>query len=101
MVSALELAAGEVGLEVCAGKGTTAKEAMKTGLWHSCDPVLGTITVNIGDALQYWSDDRLKSTFHRVRIPKDNEYKVCTDCKVCQCKKCGTVSCCTAAVLYV
>lgn len=66
-----------MGLEVCAGKGTTAKEAMKTGLWHPCDPVAGTITVNIGDALQYWSDDRLKSTFHRVQVPKGNEYKVC------------------------
>ena len=61
---------------MCAGKGTTAKEAMKTGLWHPCDPVQGTITINIGDALQYWSDDRLKSTFHRVRVPKEHEYKV-------------------------
>ena len=68
---------GEVGLEVCAGKGTTAKEAMKTGLWQPCDPVAGAITINIGDALQYWSDDRLKSTFHRVRVPKEHEYKVC------------------------
>jgi len=68
--------AGEVGLEVCAGKGTTAKEAMKTGLWQPCDPVAGAITINIGDALQYWSDDRLKSTFHRVRVPKEHEYKV-------------------------
>ena len=67
---------GEVGLEVCAGKGTTAKEAMKTGLWQPCDPVAGAITINIGDALQYWSDDRLKSTFHRVRVPKEHEYKV-------------------------
>ncbi|KAL0034939.1 hypothetical protein WJX79_001693 [Trebouxia sp. C0005] len=66
---------GEVGLEVCAGKGTTAKEAMKTGLWQACDPVAGAITINIGDALQYWSDDRLKSTFHRVRVPKEHEYK--------------------------
>ena len=55
---------GELGLEVCAGKGTSAKEAMKSGMWHPCDPVEGTITVNVGDALQYWSDDRLKSTFH-------------------------------------
>ena len=71
------MGAGEVGLEVGAGKGTTAKAAMKTGLWHPCDPVAGTITINIGDALQCWSDDRLKSTFHRVRVPKGNEYKVC------------------------
>jgi len=67
---------GELGLEVCAGKGTSAKEAMKSGMWHPCDPVEGTITVNVGDALQYWSDDRLKSTFHRVRVPKEHEYKV-------------------------
>ena len=31
---------------------------------------------NIGDALQYLSDDRLKSTYHRVRTPRHNEYKV-------------------------
>ncbi|KAL0046651.1 hypothetical protein WJX82_006114 [Trebouxia sp. C0006] len=66
---------GELGLEVCAGKGTSAKEAMTSGMWHPCDPVEGTITVNVGDALQYWSDDRLKSTFHRVRVPREHEYK--------------------------
>ena len=49
---------------------------MTSGMWHPCDPVEGTITVNVGDALQYWSDDRLKSTFHRVRVPKEHEYKV-------------------------
>ena len=76
IVSCALVSPGEVGLEVCAGKGTTAKEAMKSGLWHPCDPVEGTITINIGDALQYWSDDRLKSTFHRVRVPRHNEYKV-------------------------
>ena len=68
--------AGEVGLEVCAGKGTTATEAMQSGMWHPCDPVAGTITMNIGDALQYWSDDRLKSAFHHVRVPRGNAYKV-------------------------
>lgn len=84
----LLFAAGEVGLEVCAGKGTTAKEAMKTGMWHSCDPVAGAITINIGDALQYWSDDRLKSTFHRVRVPNDHEYKVAMLCA-------SALRCCT------
>ena len=67
---------GETGLEVCAGKDTTPKEAMQSGLWVPCDPVPGAITVNIGDALQYWSDGRLKSTFHRVRMPRNDEYQV-------------------------
>lgn len=66
---------GETGLEVCAGKDTTPKEAMQSGLWVPCDPIPGAITVNIGDALQYWSDGRLKSTFHRVRMPRKDEYQ--------------------------
>jgi len=35
----------------------------------------GAITVNIGDMLMQWSDDRLKSTFHRVRMPRPGEYQ--------------------------
>lgn len=61
---------GEAGLEVCAGKGTTPQQAMQSGLWVPCDPVEWAITVNIGDALQYWSDGQLKSTYHRVRMPR-------------------------------
>lgn len=71
--------AGEPGLEVCAGKDTTPKEAMQSGLWVPCDPIPGAITVNIGDALQYWTDGRLKSTFHRVRMPNKDEYQVGTN----------------------
>lgn len=67
---------GETGLEVCAGKDTTPKEAMQSGLWVPCDPVPGAITVNIGDALQYWSDGRLKPIFHRVRLPGKDEYQI-------------------------
>ena len=68
--------AGETGLEVCAGKGTTPQEAMQSGLWVPCDPVDGAITVNIGDALQYWSDGQLRSTYHRVRMPRKDENQV-------------------------
>ena len=67
---------GAAGLEVCAGKDTTAQEAMQSGLWVPCDPLPGAITVNIGDALQYWTDGRLKSTFHRVRMPRKDDYQV-------------------------
>ena len=66
---------GEPGLEVCAGKGTTPQQAMQSGLWVPCDPREGAITVNIGDALQYWSDGRLKSTYHRVRMPRAEEFQ--------------------------
>lgn len=67
---------GEPGLEVCSGKGITPQQAMQSGLWVPCDPVEGAITVNIGDALQYWSDGRLRSTYHRVRMPSREEYQV-------------------------
>ena len=33
-------------------------------------------TVNIGEQLTRFSDDKLKSTFHRVRQPGPDEYKV-------------------------
>lgn len=31
------------------------------------------LAVNIGDALMRWSDDRLKSNYHRVRMPRPGE----------------------------
>ncbi|CZT49400.1 uncharacterized protein RSE6_10241 [Rhynchosporium secalis] len=33
------------------------------------DPVSGEIISNIGDLWMSWSDDRFKSTFHRVKTP--------------------------------
>ena len=43
---------------------------------HQHDIDMSTCAGNIGDALQYASDDRLKSTYHRVRVPKNGEYQV-------------------------
>jgi isopenicillin N synthase-like dioxygenase len=37
--------------------------------WTLVDPVEDAITINIGDMLMRWSDDRLKSNFHRVKPP--------------------------------
>lgn len=37
------------------------------------DTTKGDIVCNIGDLLMSWSDDRFKSTFHRVRAPSDLE----------------------------
>lgn len=40
-----------------------------SGDWTPVEPVPGAITVNIGDMLMRWSDDKLKSTLHRVLYP--------------------------------
>ena len=37
--------------------------------WTLVNPVPGAITCNLGDSLQYWSDDVLKATYPRVRVP--------------------------------
>ena len=37
-------------------------------------PLPGVVTCNIGDMLMRWSDDRLQSTLHRVRMPRQDEY---------------------------
>lgn len=66
---------GQPGLEVCPGKTTTRATVKSEGTWIPMDPKPGCITCNIGDALQYLSDDRLKSTYHRVRTPRPNEYQ--------------------------
>ncbi|KAJ7394170.1 hypothetical protein OS493_003850 [Desmophyllum pertusum] len=34
-------------------------------------PMKGTVLVNIGDLMQRWTSDKLKSTVHRVLIPED------------------------------
>ncbi|KAF9893443.1 hypothetical protein FE257_010755 [Aspergillus nanangensis] len=57
---------GEDGLEICPGRESHTSFAM--GDTFSPLPAkTGHIVVNIGDMLMAWSDDRLKSNFHRVR----------------------------------
>eukprot|EP00435_Cladocopium_sp_Y103_P059039 s26_g21.t1 len=49
-------------------------KAMKDGApWLKVDPVPGGIAVNIGDMLGRWSDGRLLSNLHRVRMPTKEE----------------------------
>lgn len=45
------------GLEVC----TT-----ESGQWQSAPPIEGAILVNLGDLTQFWTQNRYKSTLHRV-----------------------------------
>ena len=35
--------------------------------WTECPALPDSCTVNIGDALMRWTDDKLKSNYHRVR----------------------------------
>jgi len=62
--------AGQSGLEICPGR------EVSTGFgigdtWTKVEPAPGEIVCNIGDMLMSWSDDRFKSTFHRVATPSD------------------------------
>lgn len=62
---------GQGGLQVCPGQ-----DANKDGngpAWTSVEPRDDIITCNIGDMLMRWSDDQLKSTLHRVRMPTPEE----------------------------
>lgn len=43
--------------------------------WTALDPIPGCITVNIGDGLTYWTDGLYKSTYHRVRAPKEGDHR--------------------------
>ena len=61
---------GQGGLQVCPGR-----EATNTQKWTSVTPKAGVITCNIGDMLTRWSDDELRSTLHRVRMPTAQEYR--------------------------
>lgn len=60
--------ANQGGLQVAAGK-----DARHQPLWCNVVPQADIITCNIGDMLMRWSDDQLKSTLHRVRMPYPQE----------------------------
>jgi len=63
---------GQSGLEICPGR--EASTAFGWGdTWTKVEPQEGEIVCNIGDLLMSWSDDRFKSTFHRVATPRDLE----------------------------
>jgi isopenicillin N synthase-like dioxygenase len=41
------------------------------GSWHDVTPVPGALLINLGDALPRWTNDRWRSTMHRVLAPID------------------------------
>lgn len=60
---------GNEGLECCANPRT--EDDPKDMYWTAVNPVEGGIAVNIGDMLARWSDGKLYSNLHRVRLPAD------------------------------
>lgn len=60
--------AGQSGLEICPGREVVTEHALGDE-WTKVDFEPGVIVCNIGDLLMSWSDDRFKSTFHRVKAP--------------------------------
>ncbi|KAG9229579.1 putative gibberellin 20 oxidase [Amylocarpus encephaloides] len=72
LITLLFQRSGQSGLEICPGR--EASTAFGIGdVWTKVDPAPGDIVCNIGDLLMSWSDDRFKSTFHRVKTPRDPE----------------------------
>jgi len=43
-------------------------QLLKDGKWLTVKPEVGTLTVNVGDMLQVWSNGRYKSVQHRVAL---------------------------------
>lgn len=41
-------------------------EVFNDGRWHLVQPIEGAITINIGDIVQVWSNDRYRAALHRV-----------------------------------
>lgn len=48
------------------------------GAWHAVPAVAGAFVVNVGDALERWSNDRWRSTLHRVVVPPTDPGRDCT-----------------------
>lgn len=48
------------------------------GAWHDVPAVDGAYVVNVGDALERWTNDRWNSTLHRVVVPPDDIDRDCS-----------------------
>lgn len=63
---------GQSGLEICPGREAVTEHALGDA-WTKVEFESGVIVCNIGDLLMSWSDDRFKSTYHRVKAPCEED----------------------------
>ena len=47
------------------------------GEWHDVPPAEGAYVVNVGDALERWTNDAWRSTLHRVVVPPSDADRSC------------------------
>ncbi len=48
------------------------------GTWHDVPAIEDAYVVNVGDALERWTNERWRSTLHRVVIPSDDAGRDCS-----------------------
>lgn len=46
---------------------------MADNVWHDVQPLPGTLIINLGDMMARWTNDRWRSTLHRVANPRNTE----------------------------
>jgi isopenicillin N synthase-like dioxygenase len=66
---------GQHGLQLSPGREAPGPDDPAGRLrWTPVEPIPDVVTCNIGDMLVRWSDDALRSTLHRVRMPRPGEH---------------------------
>jgi isopenicillin N synthase-like dioxygenase len=58
-------------LTVLLQDGIAGLQVHHVGQWHNVEPIAGAFTINIGDMVQVWSNDRYRAPIHRVLAMKN------------------------------